>query len=358
MTDQFHLDDICVAPDVSLMDAIKALTAAARKIILVVDVERHLLGVVTDYDVRNAILNHVGFDEPVSAIMKKKPIVASSDATEAEIVANLKKERVAQLPITDKDGTLVDIRFIEDYQHIEEHHSERVAVIMAGGLGTRLRPATEQVPKPLLEVDGQPILFILIDQLLNERFDKIYVTLNYLSEMIIASINAVPRFREKVEFVIESEAQGTAGSLTLLPDRPESPFLVINGDLVTNVSLQDMLSHHHAEGNAVTLATKRHSYDLPYGIADIEGTRILKLREKPSFNYFINTGVYVVEPSVLDRLPDGKPIDMTDVVQDLLDADERVGSFAVHEYWIDIGTHDKYEQAQKDYPIHFPKSGK
>ena len=358
MPKPFSYPDLCIAPDVSLMDTIKALTAAGKKIIVVVDGDMRLLGVVTDFDVRTAILNHTGFDEPVANIMKKNPIIARTGDSEEAIARIMDSSRVAQLPVVDADGILSGIRFLDEFMHIEDHHRERIAVIMAGGLGTRLRPATERVPKPLLEVDGQPILFILIDQLLSERFDKIYVTLNYLSDMIIKSINAVPRYKGKVAFVLEERAQGTAGSLTLLPERPSAPFLVVNGDLVTNISFQNMLDFHRAEGNTVTLATKRHTQDLAYGIAEIDGTRITGLREKPSFHYFINTGVYVVEPAVLDRLEPGAVIDMTDVVQDLLTAGERVGSFAVHEYWIDIGTHDKYEQVQKDYPLHFPSAPK
>jgi len=358
MIDKSILDCLVVSPDAPMMEAIAVLTRGARKIVLVIDDAQKLLGVITDYDVRMAILDHVSFDESVSKIMKPDPVVVAADAEEHEIISILANRRVAQLPVVDDLGRVVDIHFIEEYQHLQEPHIERTAVIMAGGLGTRLHPVTDRVPKPLLEVGGQPILFILIDQLLSEGFERIYVTLNHMRDMIIASINGVPRYRDKVEFVVEDKPLGTAGSLSLLPQRPQTPFVVINADLVTNVSLDDMLSHHRRDSNAVTLATKRHTHDLPYGVAEIEGSRVVCLREKPTLNYFINTGVYVVSPSVLDGIADDQYIDMTDVVTQLLEDGQQVGSFAVHEYWIDIGTHDQYAKAQEEYPNHFHENGK
>ena len=219
------------------------------------------------------------------------------------------------------------------------------AVILCGGLGTRLRPMTNEVPKPLLDVNGRPMLFILLDQIIGEGFSKIYVSLFYKSEMIVERVRATPRYRSCVEFIVEPKPLGTAGSLSLLPSRPTQPFLVINADLLIEAPLREMLQFHHREGNIITVALKRETLVVPYGVADVSGGRIVGLREKPEFVMDVNTGVYIASPEALDHLQPGTRLDMPDLVNRLLAAREHVGSFPVHEFWLDVGTREHYDRA-------------
>jgi NDP-sugar pyrophosphorylase family protein len=259
-----------------------------------------------------------------------------------------------QLPLVDAEGRVTDVRFMDEFLHFANDVGDNSVVIMAGGLGTRLRPMTERVPKPLLTVAGRPILFILLDQILTEGFNRIFISLNYKSEMIVKAIQEVPKYRERVEFLMESDVMlGTAGSLSLLPDRPTAPLIVVNGDLLTNVSLRDLVAFHSGENNRLTMAVRHEHHKVPYGVVELEGSKVTGLKEKPVFSYYFNTGIYVVEPSLLDTIPSGKVWNMTDLVDDVLGKNERVGAFPVHEFWIDIGTPDQYERAQTEFEANF-----
>ena len=347
------LPELTVSPSTPLIEAVAVLTKAGRKLILVKADDGKLLGIITDYDVRQALLNHVEFTQPVTAAMNKNPIVGKAGMNRGEVLALILKERCSQIPLLDTEGRVVDIHFQDEFLESREEESGKVAVIMAGGFGKRLRPMTEHVPKPLLTVAGRPILFLLIDQLLSEGFDTIYVTLNYKREMIEEAIKESPRYFNHVFCVLEEKPLGTAGSLSLLPEKPQSPFLVINADLLTNISLQRMLNFHADEKNIITMATRREKYTIPYGVVKLDGSRVISIEEKPNFTYFINTGVYVVNPEILSFLPKGEYCDMPSLAEQILAKNGRVGSFPVHEYWLDIGNHENYAQAQEDFLRHF-----
>ena len=354
MTGKREFDErILVPPDISLMQSIEAMTAAGQKILLVHDGSRRLLGIITDYDIRKAILNHVEFSAPVREFMKRDPVTVDNGMSDAEVFATMESRRAHFVPVIDAKRTIVGLRLIAEFAHLDDRRDHAVAVIMAGGIGKRLRPMTESVPKPLLTVGGKPILFMLIDQLLTENIARVYVSLNYKRELIMNAVRGVARYRDKVDFLVEETALGTAGALKLLPAKPTSPVTVMNGDLLTNVSVTDMQAFHTQEGNRITVALKKETYELPYGVAKIDSSKIVAMDEKPVYTHFINTGVYVLEPDVIDGIPAGERIDMTDVIETLLRDGARVGSFPVHEYWMDIGTPAHYERAQRDYNDQF-----
>ena len=346
--------ELSVKPDLPLIQAIEAITRGTRKIILVCSPDKTLLGIVTDYDIRKAILARMPFDTPVAKFMKQGPITVTADMSDDAVFAKMETTRCHQMPVLDKRGRAVGVRFIDEFLHRNAARGESIAVIMAGGTGSRLRPITYDTPKPLLSIGGKPILFILLDQMFSERFDRVFISVNYKADAIQAAINDAARYRGKVEFLMEQEPLGTAGSLSLLPFRPTEPLAVINGDLLTNVSLAEMRNFHKSEGNRVTVALKRETYTIPYGVAEVEGARILRLKEKPAYEHYVNTGVYIVDPAVIDTIPRGKRCDMTTLVDSTIESGHPVGWFPVHEYWLDIGTPAQYERAQEEYLTHFP----
>jgi dTDP-glucose pyrophosphorylase len=339
--------ELSVGLETSLLAAIERLTKAERKTLLMVANDGRLRGVVTDYDLRQAILNRYSLETPIGDIVKHEPIVAAAMASEREIITLMRDKRCHQIPILDTNGRPVDVRFDDEFY--TEHPSERVAVVMAGGFGTRLRPMTEELPKPLLEVAGRPILFILLDQLISEGFNKIYVTLFYKSQMVIERVRDVARYRDYVEFIIEDEPLGTGGSLSLLPQRPTRPFLVINADLLTEVPLREMLDFHNRQHNIVTVALKREQFEVPYGIAEVCDGRITALREKPAFALDVNAGVYIASPEICEHVRPGTKLDMPHLVNELLQTGAQIGSFPIHEFWLDVGTHDHFQQARIRY---------
>jgi NDP-sugar pyrophosphorylase family protein len=285
--------------------------------------------------------------------MHVDPVVGRAGTEHAEIFATLKSRRVAQLPLLDDAGRVVDVAFDDTFKNLNALTAETIAVVMAGGLGARLRPLTSTTPKPLLPVGDQPILFSLLDQILFEGFGRVYVTVNYKSDMIVDAISAKEEYRERVHFIAENKPLGTAGALGLLPERPAHPFVVLNADLLTNLSFKALLRHHGLDKNSITMAIKRETTVIPYGVTELDGSRIVAIREKPNHSYFINTGVYVLAPEALDVVSPDTFMDMPDVVERMITKGYRVGSFPVHEYWLDIGNHEHYVRAQKDHELIF-----
>jgi NDP-sugar pyrophosphorylase family protein len=282
--------------------------------------------------------------------MVADPVTVGPDTPVDEVIELMRSTTLYQIPVVDAERHLLDLHLLET---LNAQRTERVAVVMAGGLGVRLRPLTDTLPKPLLEISGRPILFILLDQLLSQGFNRVWVTVNYLREKIADAIAAEPRYTNVVRLVHEEERMGTAGALSLLPERPRNPFLVVNADLLTKVPMGELLRFHLMERNQLTVALKEERFTVPYGVAALEGTRVLRMDEKPSMTFFLNTGVYAVAPEVLDRIPAGQFYDMPDVVNALLKDGKRVGCFPVHEYWLDIGLPSQLERAGSDYDRHF-----
>lgn len=343
--------DLFASPDSPLEEVLRVMTRGGQKIVLIIDDEKRLCGIVTDYDIRVTILERTPMDTPAKAFMNRSPMTVTASATEHEILASMQQTGHKVVPTVDGDGRFVSLHYIEEFARFIDPDTDRsAAVVMAGGLGERLRPMTNETPKPMLQVGGRPILFTLLDQLLVEEFDPIYVSVNYKSDVVVKAINDVPRYKNRVQFIYEKQRMGTAGSLSLLPQKPPGAFVVINGDLLTSVSLQEMVSFHKLDDNRITVALKKEEYKVPYGVAELEGTRITGMQEKPAYSFFINTGAYILEPDVIDILTPGEPCDMTDLIDIVLGQNERVGSFPVHEYWLDIGTPAQLEKAQEDYP--------
>ena len=352
------IDKRIIPPDTSLIRVIEMMSVVNDKAILVADQNRCLLGLVTDYDIRHAILRHLRFEQPVSEFMTARPIIAAADATDVEVVELMQRHNLTCVPLVDSEGRVITIRFLREFTClVAAPKRHQVAVVMAGGFGSRLLPLTERMPKPLLRVDGKPILFILLDQILNEGFDQVYLTLHYRSEDIIRAVNQLSRYRDRIQFVVEPQPMGTAGALARLPVRPQHPFLVMNADLLTEVPMQELLRYHLVEDNVVTVATKLETYDVPYGVVDLAGSQVIGFREKPTYKMFINTGIYVFDPSALDLVEPGEMLQMNELMERLIANGARVGSFPVHEYWIDIGTHTQYRRAQEEFPQRFMQTG-
>ncbi len=349
-------DDIIVAPGVPIIKAVEVLAEAHKRIVLVADDRRRLLGILTDADIRYALLKKVDFQAPVEDIMVTDPVTVRASMAASDVLRLMEHHQCYEIPVLDEDDRIVGVHLIDKLlNQAPGRRRGGIAVIMAGGLGTRLRPLTDSTPKPLIPVGDKPILFILMDRLLEAEFSTIHITLNYKGEAIREAIAREPRFDGAVSFIEEGEPLGTAGALSLIPERPDESFLVINGDLLTGVAMKELLHLHAFEDNAVTVALKEQRDQSQYGVAELEGTRIVRIEEKPVRTEFINTGLYAVHPSVLDHIPKDRFMNMTDVVDKLLAANARVGGFPVHEYWLDIGEPKSLKKANEDFPKFFDK---
>lgn len=339
------LEKICIVPSLPIQQAIQVLNDGHKRIALIVDHETRLLGVIADADIRRALLNGQSFASPVSEIMIKTPVVASQTLSDNAIFALMQTTKCYEIPILDHKKRVVDLKLIDDF--VSQQHQAEV-IIMAGGRGMRLRPLTEAIPKPLIPVGERPILFILLDQLVMTGFQKITLALNYKATMIKEAVYAIPKYAHFVRFIEEDDQLGTAGSLSLLENPPTSPFFVINADLLTKVDFMAMLRFHEMEKNDITMAVREERYQIPFGVVTLDGTHITRIDEKPIYTYFANGGIYILNPSVLQLVPNKTMYNMPDLINDALTEGKHIGSFPIHEYWLDIGRPDELQQARND----------
>lgn len=351
-----NLKNLMVPPDITISEAVNRIFAAHKRVILVVDEETRLLGLMSDSDIRHAIVNNVDFQRPVSDVMIRRPITVLADTSDQEVLRVMEQTHCFQIPILDAERKVVGIHIINELLGMRTANHSRTAVIMAGGIGSRLAPLTDNIPKPLLTVGDQPILFTVLDSLRKAGFDDLFVSVNYKAQMIRDALENEPRFVGQIQFIEEDKPLGTAGALARLPVTPSESFLVMNGDLLTNVALEEIMNFHAHQQNMITVAVKEEQFQIPYGIVEMEGTRITGLKEKPQHTFFVNSGVYAVSPLVLERIPANTFWDMTDIIDDLHKARLRVGGFPIHEYWLDIGRHDQLEQANAEYSKNFENS--
>ncbi|GAA6154785.1 nucleotidyltransferase family protein [Pyruvatibacter sp. HU-CL02332] len=348
--------DVCLDPDTPLEDVIRRITETAKQIALVAGDDHKLLGTITDGDIRRGILRGLSLDTPAREIMKENPIVAGPDLARDVLLGYMRDGRVKQLPIVDAQGFLVGLELLDDM--LSAPDADNWIVIMAGGLGTRLRPITEDIPKPLVPVGGRPVLETIIEQLAGQGFTRIFLAVNYLAEQVRDHFGDGSRWDVQIDYLEEETRLGTAGALTLLPHRPPAPFLVMNADLVTDIDFRRLLNFHGDQTADATMCVREYKFQVPYGVVETQGNRITQLTEKPQHSYFVNSGIYALEPDVLDLVPDGHFYDMTTLFDDLLAREGHGVVFPVHEYWIDIGQFDDLERARTDFSNVFTPKGK
>lgn len=338
-----NIDKIKVKYDKNIKNTIQVIDRGTLQIALVIDENNKLLGTVTDGDVRRAIINGVSLDEPVEKIMNKDftslPINSSKDKIKNKLV----NENIKQLPLVDKDNHVIDLITIDDF--LKQEKKDNPVVVMAGGLGTRLRPLTEDTPKPLLPVGEKPILEIILEQFIEYGFNNFIFCVNYKSDQIIEYFNDGDNWGVNINYVKEHQRMGTAGALSLIDEDIDKPFFVINGDLLTKLNFSSMMSFHENSGNKLTIGSRKYEYQIPYGVLDIEDNKVKDLLEKPTYTKFVNAGIYILEPDLIGKIPEDEFYDMTDLMEILMDNDENVGVFPVHEFWLDIGKHKDYKEA-------------
>lgn len=352
MIDEADIAKVCVGRDHSIRDGVANMNQNRLGIVLVVDQRRKLLSTITDGDVRRGLMADVDLQAPISVLMDRKvglaferPVTAFSGRPSAEYMEVMKKNKIFYLPLVDEERRVTGLLTVGDL--IDDQTIPLQAVIMAGGEGTRLRPLTEHLPKPMLPVGNQPLLELLIEQLSDSGIHKVNITTHYKPEKIAEYFGDGSTFGVELNYVSEERPLGTAGALGLMEEVDE-PVLVINGDILTKINFCAMLAYHREHQGDMTVAVRKYDLEVPYGVIECEGSSIRQLREKPLMSFFVNAGIYLLEPSVNRFITNGERLDMTDLIQRLLDAGRPVVSFPVLEYWLDIGQLADYEQAQED----------
>lgn len=341
------LTKIMIAPTTPILDVIKSIDAGGIQIAIIADESGKLLGTVTDGDVRRGLLRGVTLDQPVEAVMNKTPRTLRSGHTREAVVELMRRLTLRQIPIVDVDNRVVDIEVIDEV--VIPQVAGTWVVLMAGGLGTRLRPLTDNIPKPMIPIGGRPLLETIIRNFESQGFRDIFLSVNYKSDVIREHFGDGLNLGVSITYLLEEQRLGTAGALALLPTRPPGPVIVMNGDLLTSVNFRQLVEFHRQQRATATMCVREYAFQVPYGVVQTEGPRLKAVVEKPVHNFFVNAGVYVVEPHVLDLLPPGEPMDMPQLFERIAETGGAASVFPIHEYWLDIGRIDDLERAQGDY---------
>lgn len=338
---------VTTAPTTTIIDAMKIIESKAMQIVLVTDMHGKLLGTVTDGDIRRGILKGISLNEPVTLIMKKNPITAHCDQSLEVIFRMMRELGIKQIPVVDGDGRIVRLELLDKI--IKTSTKDNLVVIMAGGLGTRLKPLTDSCPKPMVSVGGKPVLETIINSFIDQGFNNFVIALNHMAESIQGYFGDGSKWNANIDYLIEDKRLGTAGALSLLSSRTDKSILVMNGDLLTKVNFIHLLDFHREQRATATMCVREYSVQIPYGVVDFNENHLNKIEEKPVQTYFVNAGIYVLEPEVLYLIPQNQYYDMTTIFEKLIANKMATTVFPIREYWIDIGHHQDYEKANSEY---------
>jgi len=340
------IQDYCVSPLYTLRQAVEIIDRGAAQIALVTEQDR-LIGIVTDGDVRRGLLRGESLDAPVTNIMRRDFRSLPAIATSAEALALMQRETLHQIPALDESGKLVHLFLLEDL--IKPQRLPNSVVIMAGGEGKRLRPLTHDCPKPMLQVAGKPLLEIILKQCLDTGFEHFYFAVNYLKEQIQSHFQDGSAWGARIQYLEEDKPLGTAGALSLLPQRPDHPFLVLNGDVLTRVDYTHLLRFHADHQSTATLCVREHSTQIPYGVVRMDDVKVVAMEEKPVLTHYVNAGIYILNPDVLDLVPKDAFFDMPQLLETAAQQGKPVNAFPIHEYWLDIGHPETLERAHGEW---------
>lgn len=332
----------------TIADAVRILEANPAHICLVTDNTGKLLGTITDGDVRRGLLRSLPLTASARDVMKATPIVGrigDEGHTHLEI---MQKADILQLPLVDMDFRVRGLVTARELAAVQPY--DNWVVLMAGGMGMRLRPYTDETPKPMLTVGTKPLLETTLENFIQQNFRRFYISVNYLSEKVKDYLGDGSRWGCEIHYLEEQTKLGTAGALGLLPERPVAPLIVMNGDVLTKVNFGHLLEFHREHKASATMCVREYDFQVPYGVVNLNGARISGLVEKPAYTFFVNAGIYVIDPDLIDGVPrSGGRFDMTDLFEGAIKQGKETAAFPIREYWIDIGHLDDFDRAKSEY---------
>lgn len=337
---------LSVAPEATVRDVIGVIDASGRQIALVVGSGGVLHGVVTDGDVRRGILRGVALEAPATEIMNPNPHTAAEADDADDILAMMTEFGIRHVPVVDAEGRVVELFTGDDLAHARTVSTP--VVLMAGGRGQRLYPLTKDVPKPMLPIGDVPLLEIILRNLASQGFVNVYISVNYLAEVIEDHVGDGSALGLKVTYVHEDKPLGTAGALAQLNGVITEPFVVMNSDLLTHVNLRRLLNFHVKQEATGTVGVREHAFEIPFGVVNLDGTRVESMVEKPVHRSLVNAGIYALDASALALLPEDDYCDMPTLLGLIMQQGRTVSAFPIHEQWLDVGRPEDLTQARND----------
>lgn len=338
------LDALLLKPEQTILDAMKTIDRCGMEVALICDSAKRLLAVVTDGDIRRALINGCSLDRPVAEVGNRLFTALPANQGRTEAVQIMVEKGIKALPVVDAFGRVTDLHTL--HGSLMGQRKENWAVIMAGGKGERLGELTHAIPKPMLPVGDRPILERIVQLLVGHGIRRVFISVNHYGRMIEDHFGDGSRFFCKIDYLHEMRPLGTGGALALLPERPTHPVVVMNGDLITGINVSRMLAFHDEGSFAATMAVRSHKVTVPFGVAELNESRVAKLVEKPSLNYFINAGIYAISPDAIDLIPKDRAYPITDLFNHCLKTGQPVGAYHLQEYWSDVGLPEEFNRVQ------------
>lgn len=330
----------------TIAEAAYLLNDAKIKFLVCLTKNDELIGTITDGDLRRSIVSGISSSDQINNVMNFRPIVAGELTSSSNAYDMLKLNKISHLPIIDKDRRFIGL-CVDKMEHEYPISHNHTMVIMAGGLGTRLKPLTDNCPKPMIELNGKPMLLHIIERAKAVGFSKFIISVNYLSHVITDYFANGSKFGVQIEYIHEEKKLGTAGALSLLIDKPSEHFIVTNGDVLTDLDYLELLEFASSKNATAVMAVKRHEIKNPFGVVELDGLNIQGFTEKPSYISYINAGTYVLSPESLNILVKNEALDMPDLFEALRNSKYKVMAYPMHEKWLDVGRHHDLEQARE-----------
>ena len=340
-----------VLPTATVAAAVESLNATGSRIVLVADSDMKLAGIVTDGDLRRGLLKGAGMTDPVATVMSRGTATAKPSDSNAHLAALMTERGFLHLPVVDEAGRLVGLKLVTEVMSTPSR--QNWVVLMAGGLGMRLRPLTENTPKPMLEVGGKPVLETILERFLACGFYNFFISVNYRGEAIEDYFGSGTRHGANIHYLHEKEPLGTAGALSLLPELPGLPCLVSNADVLTTLNYSGFLDFHHLNAAVATMGVREYSMQVPYGVIQTQGNRLMSIEEKPVRKDFVNGGIYALSPLALElmygEVGRGVYLNMPELFTLLMDKGLTTAAYPINEYWLDIGRPEDLARANAEY---------
>ena len=341
---------LLIKSNAQIKEAITILENTDKGIVLVVDTKNILIGTVTDGDIRRGLLKGYDLNMQISNVMNKDmiSIYEKTDSLLSKAESLMINNNITQIPVIDKKGQVLRLILRDDFDRSLNNSLPRV-VIMAGGLGSRLHPLTENTPKPMLKVGQKPMLEIVLTHCIRAGLKEFYFAVNYLKEQIIEYFGDGSEWGVSINYLEEESPLGTAGPLQLLPIKDDNLILVLNGDILTNLDITNLINFHFKHSSTATICVKEYLESLPYGVVNIQDEKVISLEEKPTFSHSVSAGIYLINPTLLKFIEKGKPLDMPNLLTKAIEEKFKVTACPIHEYWLDVGQPETFKKANKDW---------
>lgn len=336
--------------EITIKEAMKQMDLGGRGTLIFLNKDSTIKGLITDGDIRKAILNGMNIDEKVESIINTSPFSAKQDEPKIKLISKLKAIRRNSIPLVDENGKLKDIFFLNEYYHKNPENKEFPVVILAGGKGTRLDPFTKILPKPLIPINNEPMIENIINRFNKFGFENFLISVNYKKEFIKMYFN-YNEFDYKISFIEEDKKLGTVGPLSLVKDKVKDDLIMINCDTIIFADYEDILNMHKEQENVLTVVTCMKETKIPYGVIKLGKDKSIKeIKEKPEYHHQVLVGFYVLNKKAIDQIPDNKEIDITDLIEKLIKKGEKVGIYPLTESsWFDVGQWEEYQNTLSSF---------